>query len=272
MKPSCACIIAMFCLVGTAQAVDPSPEQVLELITKLGDSKFQVREQASAELARLGLPALRALRDAGVNHKDLEVRKRALALVETIEARDRPRSALLAVLARLQKTQPPLSEKQLAVAIHLLSLSRPATEREIATVEKRLKGAKDRSAEAEDVMWTLLNGQEFNGKLAEINLEAVGLKQKVTGMNLAEKLAWMNGPEAQKSLDKMTRTFDAALDKRSDSQRVDTLFLVFLARFPAANETTQALAHIKKLNNRNKALEDLVWAITNTKEFLMGTR
>jgi len=47
---------------------------------------------------------------------------------------------------------------------------------------------------------------------------------------------------------------------------------VFLARFPSPAETTNALAHIKQLKDREKALEDLIWALLNTREFLMGTR
>lgn len=276
MKSWCACMAGTLCVLGLANAAEPpakgSPDRLQELITQLGDAKFQVREQASTELSRLGRAALKALRQAAVNHTDPEIRKRAKSLVEAIQAKDRPREALLTTLSRFQASKPPPTDRQIAVAMHLLSLSRPATEAEIDAVETHLKAAKDKASEAEDLMWTLLNGQEFNGRLAELNLKVVDLKQKIAGMNLAERLASVNGAEIQKTLTEMTRLQKAALDKMSDTQAVDTLFLVFVARFPTATETTNALAHIKKLKDREKALEDLLWALLNTREFLMGTR
>jgi hypothetical protein len=271
-------MVVALCLMETAWAVEPpspepakvSAEQLQKLITQLGDTKFQVRQQATAELSRLGRAALRALQEASANHKDAEVRKRATALVEEIQGRDRPRVALLTVLARLQETKPPPSDRQLAVAMYLLSLSRHATEAEIADVEKRLKAAKDRAGEAEEMMWSLLTGREFNEKLAEITLKVADLRQSVGGMNLAERLARLNGEEQQKIMVELNRKLKVALDKRSDAQVVDTFFLVFLARFPSADETARALAHIKKTDPRDRALEDLIWALMNTKEFLMG--
>src|SRR5262245_8969966 len=138
-----ACIAGTLCILGTASAIEPpapapapvSPEQLQKLIEQLGDTKFQVREQATAELSRLGRAALKALKDAAANHKDPEVRKRAGALVDEMQARDRPRWALLSVLSRLQEAKPSPSNRQVAVAIHLLSLSRPGTEAEITAAE-----------------------------------------------------------------------------------------------------------------------------------------
>jgi hypothetical protein len=57
----------------------------------------------------------------------------------------------------------------------------------------------------------------------------------------------------------MARLQKADLDRRSDTQAVDTLLLVFLTHFPSAIETTNAL-------------EDLLWALMNKREFLMGAR
>jgi hypothetical protein len=51
---------------------------------------------------------------------------------------------------------------------------------------------------------------------------------------------------------------------------VDIIFLVSLARLPRAPETTNVLTHFKNTKDRMKTMEDLLWALTNTREFLMG--
>jgi hypothetical protein len=276
MKPWLGWIVGALCLTGVAGASEPSsrapaavpPERIQKLIEQLGDSEFKVREQASAELSRLGGLALPALTEAAANSKDPEVQVRAKALVEKIPARERPRAGLRTVLARMQQATPAPSDRQVAVAIYLLSVSRPATDAEIDAVEKRLKGAKNRAAEADELMWPLLCGREFNDKLAEVNLRVTELRQQGAGMPLVERLHLLNGPEFQKSLLDLSTRLSAALDKRSDEQVVDAAFLLFLGRLPRANETTVALAHIKQQANRQTALENVLWALSNTKEFI----
>lgn len=267
-------MVGMLFSLGAAKAMEPpapvSPERLQKLIAQLGDGKFQVRKQASEELSRHGRAAVLALKEAAANHKDPEVRKLAGALVEEIEARDRPRAALLIVLARFLEAKPAPSDRQVAVALHLLSLSRAATEAEVDAAEKRLKAAKDRNAEAEALMYALLCGRDFNARLAEVNMKVVELKQKVDGAPPAEKFGRLNGEEFQKGLKEIARGMRSALEKRSDADLLDATFLVVLRRFPKAEENTSALAHLKKVDNRERFVEDLVWALMNTKEFLMG--
>jgi hypothetical protein len=45
---------------------------------------------------------------------------------------------------------------------------------------------------------------------------------------------------------------------------------VVVARFPRAEEAAAALGHIKKAEKRERALNDLLWALTNSREFLFG--
>jgi hypothetical protein len=250
-----------------------SPERLQKLIGQLGDSKFKVREQAAQELSRLGRLALPALKEAAADNKDVEIRKRAKALAEAIQARDRPRAGLLSLLSRLQQAQPAPSDRQVAVAIYLLSVSRPATDAELNAAEKRLKkeaSDKGKRRVAEELMWPLLTGREFNDKLADFNLRVMDLKGKITGTTLAETLHRLNTEEFQKSLVDLTGRLKAALEKRSDAQVVDAIFLVLLARFPHADQTTTALAYIKKIGKREQALSDLLWSLMNTKEFFLS--
>ena len=68
-----------------------SPDQIARWIEQLGHESYQVREQASAELARAGLLAAEALK-AALRHPDLEVRRRARwILTQVLEADHRQR-------------------------------------------------------------------------------------------------------------------------------------------------------------------------------------
>ncbi len=68
-----------------------SPAQIAQWIEQLGHESYQVREQASAELARAGLAAADALK-AALRHPDLEIRRRARwILAQVLEADHRQR-------------------------------------------------------------------------------------------------------------------------------------------------------------------------------------
>jgi hypothetical protein len=54
-----------------------------------------------------------------------------------------------------------------------------------------------------------------------------------------------------------------------ESELVEKLWLAAFSRLPAAEEKAKALEHFKKAANRNEAICDLVWAIVNTREFLL---
>jgi hypothetical protein len=280
MKTCLGWMIGAVCVIGTVTAAEPpapapapvTPERLQKLIAQLGDPKFKVREEATQELSRLGRAALRALKETAANTQELELRKRAERLIDEIRSRDRARDRLLAVVSRLQKGKPAPSDRQVAQAIYLLSVSRPATEAELAAVEKRLKGAKDRVDEAEEVMWPLMTGREFNDKLADLNLRLLAIKQKLSGRNLAEMLHQLNSAEFQKTLTDLSAPLLAALGKRSDERVADSVFLLFLGRFPDPAQATTVIAHLKKFDKREKGLEDILWALTNTKEFYMGNR
>jgi hypothetical protein len=62
-------------------------DRVAALIKRLGDSEFARREAASKELEDLGEPAIAALRQAATSSDDLEIRRRAERIIQTIAAR-----------------------------------------------------------------------------------------------------------------------------------------------------------------------------------------
>jgi hypothetical protein len=59
-----------------------------------------------------------------------------------------------------------------------------------------------------------------------------------------------------------------ATSDRPAGELVDELYLSALSRFPNAGERDVAVAHFKAANDRRTALEDLTWALINSKEFL----
>lgn len=62
----------------------------------------------------------------------------------------------------------------------------------------------------------------------------------------------------------------SAQDTRADAAKVNELYLTAFSRLPRQSELNSALAHIQKAPAKDKqaAYEDLLWALTNTKEFL----
>jgi hypothetical protein len=81
--------LAAGCLVLTlALCVSAAPEPPsTELVRRLGDSNYAVREEAAAQLARLGRPAVAAL-ELGVKSRDLAVRRRCAELLAAARRSD----------------------------------------------------------------------------------------------------------------------------------------------------------------------------------------
>jgi len=71
---------------GPAAGSERAEELVKELVRQLGDDDFKKREAASAELAKIGKPAVPALKEAKKN-PDLEVARRAEEVLARIENR-----------------------------------------------------------------------------------------------------------------------------------------------------------------------------------------
>src|SRR5262245_27905817 len=87
-----AVLAAAVGLAVGARAADPptpppKPEQIARLITDLGSEEFTVRESASDELTRIGLPAFAAL-EAAATHPDREVRYRSQRILGLIREHD----------------------------------------------------------------------------------------------------------------------------------------------------------------------------------------
>jgi hypothetical protein len=59
-------------------------------------------------------------------------------------------------------------------------------------------------------------------------------------------------------------------DNRPDAEVIEELFLATLSRFPDAGEKRAALEHVRAARDRKTAFVDMVWALINTREFILN--
>jgi len=74
----------------------------------------------------------------------------------------------------------------------------------------------------------------------------------------------------QKFTDRSGRAMTLAKSKLSNEDLVDELFLTALARRPKADEKDDAVKHLKEARNRQEAITDVLWALVNTREFILN--
>ncbi len=87
--------------------------------------------------------------------------------------------------------------------------------------------------------------------------------------NLSQALQMINGPVVHNKLRADNgRIARMIKEKKSDEQIISSLYMAALARNPAAAEMTAAKKHIANSKDRRLALEDVGWAVLNSKEFL----
>jgi hypothetical protein len=58
--------------------------------------------------------------------------------------------------------------------------------------------------------------------------------------------------------------------KASPETAVEELYLAAFTRLPTATERQTALAYLSRQPDRRRALEDLVWVLLNTREFMFN--
>jgi hypothetical protein len=95
--------------------------------------------------------------------------------------------------------------------------------------------------------------------------------ERVAEANLAQALHMLNSQEIQAKLSRPGGRADMfAKDKRRHDEKVDELFLWALGRHPTASQRDLALANISRhLKDARPAYENIIWALINTKEFIL---
>jgi Tol biopolymer transport system component len=82
-------LIGLIVTVPIHAAADEKAPDIEKLIRQLGDEDFDVREETTAKLAKLGEAVLPALKTAAKESHDVEVKRRAAELVARIEKENR---------------------------------------------------------------------------------------------------------------------------------------------------------------------------------------
>jgi hypothetical protein len=87
--------------------------------------------------------------------------------------------------------------------------------------------------------------------------------------NLAQALQLINGPTVNDRLRNATNRIGKLMEaKKTDKEIVGQLFLTTLSRLPNETEESAMLNHVSISSDRRRALEDVHWALINSKEFL----
>jgi hypothetical protein len=91
------------------------------------------------------------------------------------------------------------------------------------------------------------------------------------GASLSSVLHLTNSPEINDKISAGTgRVAKLVQEKASPEKAVEEIYLAAFARLPTADEKEKALAYVQKDKDPRRGLEDLVWALINTREFIFN--
>ena len=117
-----------------------------------------------------------------------------------------------------------------------------------------------------------------DGSITSAFLELFGRPARDTGLESerdnrptdAQRLHLLNSSYVQRKLQKSWRLRELQRAAKRDRKKlVRTLYLAVLSRYPTKEEMDIALTYLRSAGlNRRQALNDLAWALINTKEFL----
>jgi hypothetical protein len=95
--------------------------------------------------------------------------------------------------------------------------------------------------------------------------------ERSSGATLAQVLLLANSDEIESKIaasdGRLARLLKA---KKPIPEMIEELYLTTYSRQPTAEEMRRTLAHVEEATNKQHALEDVLWAIVNTKEFMFN--
>jgi hypothetical protein len=95
--------------------------------------------------------------------------------------------------------------------------------------------------------------------------------ERSTGGTLAQVLLLSNSDEIENKIAAADgRISRLVKDKKPIRQAIEELYLAAFSRFPRSEEIDRNLGHVAQLSNKQQALEDVLWAILNSREFLFN--
>ncbi|MBL8850562.1 MAG: DUF1553 domain-containing protein [Planctomycetaceae bacterium] len=93
--------------------------------------------------------------------------------------------------------------------------------------------------------------------------------ERANESNLSQALQMINGPTVHNKLrDDAGRINQLMVGGKTDDEIITALYLSAVSRTPSTEELTAAKNHIASSENRRFGLEDVGWAVLNSKEFL----
>jgi RNA polymerase sigma factor (sigma-70 family) len=271
----------------TVEDGKPAQEKIQRLIEQLGSAEFAVRQKATSELEAMGESALPALRQVAKSKEDLETKSRAERLIARIEQKlaealdskwaelGAAKHAIKKRLMRVLAAKEALPDAEMVNAVYLLTVARSPSATEAAKCEKDLRAVASRQQAVLDLAWGLVKSREFNDDLAAANRKLLEFQKEVQDLraqgDLAKQLALLNSDDMLKMIGEQAGRVLKGANAVTDRQLMDLVTLVTLSRLPKETDRDVALRHFEKLQNRRQALEDIIWAYTNSKEFVTPT-
>jgi hypothetical protein len=273
-------VAVLIVLAGVTTAAGQEPEAVAKLIGQLCAADFRTRQDASNSLAKMGSPALPALRKALTSDVELEAKRRIEHVIARIENTilqteeklwqefDAPRRGIRDRLVRILTRNPTLDDQKTTVALYLLTIGRAPTQEEAKQAGKQLAAADGKRAGILQLARSLVKAKEFNADLAGVNTRLLKLQADLSGdTEVAQQLARLNSAEFQKLINETAA--GTAKVFPADPPFVQAAFLLTLSRFPTDRETREFTAHLERTKNRTTATADGFWALLNTREFVL---
>ena len=87
---------------------------------------------------------------------------------------------------------------------------------------------------------------------------------------LPQTLYRLTDPTVAQKLSQSQRLAPLLKSKATDDAAMEELFLGTLSRLPTEKEKSEALKYLKGEKNRNQGLQDVLWALINTREFILN--
>lgn len=95
--------------------------------------------------------------------------------------------------------------------------------------------------------------------------------ERSTGATLGQVLLLANSEEVENKIaDGSGRVARLVKEKTEPSRAVEELYLAALSRTPTSVERNRAVAHLTEAADKQKALEDVLWALLNSREFMFN--
>ena len=95
--------------------------------------------------------------------------------------------------------------------------------------------------------------------------------ERSSGATLAQVLLLANSDELENKLaDGKGRIAKLMTDKKPIPEMIDSIYLSAYARLPSDQELSTTVGYVEAQENKQQALEDVLWTVINSKEFLFN--